>query len=378
MSSEGCRGSVARDQFHLPGKHYFLSHSVGAQPKAYEAAVAKAYAEPWRQDGADVWTPWLAAIEQFKTGLAPIIGADGQDICPLPNVSSGIAKILLSLPERKGRHKIVLTEDDFPTVGYALAQGKRLGYELVFLPGGERLGSIDAWAPAFEGDVQLVLATQVFSNTSVLAPVGEIAARARARGVYCALDVAQAAGTVPVHLNAWRPDFAVGTSLKYLCGGAGAAYLWADREGAAGFAPLDVGWFSHEDPFEFDIHHFEYAQGAARFTGGTPSVAPLAGAQAGHDVLNAHGIDAIYAHNQALITRLVDALPASAFASTIKPGVRGSAALIKVRDYEATAQALRLAGIGHDTRKGAVRISVHLYNDETDIDVLVNTLAPFL
>ncbi|VAV93060.1 Cysteine desulfurase, partial [hydrothermal vent metagenome] len=265
-----------RDKFHLPGKHYFLSHSVGAQPKALDAALARGFAEPWRKAGAGVWDLWLETEARARAGLAPLIGADAHDICLQSNVSSGISKILFSLPERAGRTKIVLSEDDFPTVGFALAQARRIGYELVFLPGGTRLADPDAWAPAFEGDVQLVAATRVYSNSSVLAPADEIARRAREAGVFSLLDIAQAAGTVPVRLNEWAPDFAVGTSLKYLCGGPGAAFLWVRGDTAAQCAPMDVGWFSHEDPFELDIRHFEYAKGAARYTGGTPAIAPAA------------------------------------------------------------------------------------------------------
>ncbi len=367
-----------RDKFHLPGKHYFLSHSVGAQPKNYDAALAEGYAQPWRAAGLDVWTTWFEALDGFRAGLAPIIGAAPDDICPQTNVSGGIAKILMSLPERRGRRKIVLTEDDFPTVGFALAQGRRLGYELVFLPGGERLADPDAWAPAFADDVQLVVATQVYSNTSVLAPVGRIARRARDAGVFSLIDVAQAAGAVPVKVNDWRPDFAVGTSLKYLCGGAGAAFLWADRAAAERVAPLDVGWFSHADPFEFDIRRFEYAGGAARFMGGTPSIAPFAGARAGHEIINASGVEAIYARNQALLSRLFAALPPSAVLSSTAEGARGSSALIKVRDYDAAARSLADAGVSHDTRLNAVRVSVHLYNDEADVDALIGALGPHL
>lgn len=369
---------MSKQDFHLPGKHYFLSHSVGAQPKSYADIVAKSYTHPWREEGFNVWTPWFDALERFKAGLAPIIGAQASDICPLSNVSSGIAKIMMSLPERKGRRKIVLTEDDFPTVGFALAQGERLGYELVFLPGGEALADPDTWATAFADDVQMVVATQVFSNTSVLAPISEIAKRARDAGVFSLIDVAQAAGAVPVKLDEWQPDFAVGTSLKYLCGGTGAAFLWASPESAAKVAPLDVGWFSHQDPFEFDIHHFDYAKGATRFFGGTPSVGPLAGACAGHEIINAQGVDAVYAHNQKLLSRLFDQLPRQAFHSTTRKGARGSAALIKVRDYDATAKALSSLGVGHDTRLGTVRVSVHLYNDEQDIDTLAAAIEPFL
>lgn len=365
---------MQRDQFHLPGKHYFLSHSIGAQPKTYDETIARGYLEPWRTAGAKTWDPWFEALDTFRSGLGPLIGADANDICPQTNVSSGLAKILFALPDRPARRKIVLTEDDFPTVGFTLAQARRLGYELVFLPGGARLADPDAWTPAFQDDVQLVLVTQVFSNTGVLAPCAEIARRAKEAGVFSVFDIAQAAGAVPVKLNEWGADFALGTSQKYLCGGAGASYLWASREAAARAEPMDVGWFSHQNPFEFDIHHFEYAEGAARFTGGTPSFGPYAGAAAAHAIFNGLGVDTIYAHNQKLLSTLISALPEDAFFSTRQQGARGSAAIIKVRDYDAAAADLREAGVIHDARKGGVRVSVHLYNDENDVAALVEVL----
>lgn len=369
---------MKRHKFYLPGNHYFLSHSVGAQPKNYAGAIEQGFISPWREKGFAIWDPWFESLDRFRRGLAPLIGSDADDICTQSNVSSGISKILFSLPERARRKKIVLTEDDFPTVGFALAQAQRMGYELVFLPGGERLADPDAWTPAFQDDVQLVVATTVYSNSSVLAPCAEIAQRARERGVFCLLDIAQAAGAVPILLNEWAPDFAVGTSLKYLCGGAGAAFLWAQKDAAARCAPLDVGWFSHEEPFAFDIHHFDYAAGAARYTGGTPSIAPFAGAAASHEILTEIGVETIFEHNQALLSRLFENLPAEAMLSTTRRGARGSAAVIKVNDYDAAAADLSEAGVVHDTRLGAVRISVHLYNDESDIDALVSALTPHL
>ena len=363
-----------REKFHLPGKHYFLSHSVGAQPVGYDEAMATSYADPWRTQGAEIWDTWFKTLERFKAGLAPLIGVAAKDICPQPNVSSGLSKVLLSLPERPGRTKIVLTEDDFPTVGFVLAQARRLGYELVFLPGGEALADPDTWAPAIQDDVQMVLVTQVFSNTSTMTPCAEIARRAKERGVFTMFDIAQSAGSVPIMLNDWGADFAIGTSLKYLCGGTGAAFLWAAPSTAEQSTPMDVGWFSHAQPFEFDIHNFEYADGAARFTGGTPSIAPFAGACASHELLNRHGIPLIYEYNQALLSRLIDGLPPEAVLSNSQPGARGSGALINVRDYDTTAQRLGDAGIMHDTRQGAVRVSIHLYNDENDIDALLDVV----
>jgi selenocysteine lyase/cysteine desulfurase len=365
---------MAHADFNRPMGAYFLSHSVGLLPKAAEAALDAEFLAPWRQGKADVWSAWLDAIDGFRASLAPLIGAEAADICPQTNISSALTKILFSLPQDPKRRKITLTEDDFPTIGFVAESARRAGYEPVYLKGGARLADPDAWAPAFAGDAAVVIATHVFSNTALKAPVAEIAARARASGVVSILDIAQSAGAVPVDLARWRPDFAIGTGVKYLCGGPGAAFLWADPAIAARCSPVDVGWFSHENPFEFDIRNFRFAEGAARFWGGTPSVAPCAIATAGFDAIARTGVEAIFAHNQHLIDRILAGVPATSILSHARAGERGSSLILRMRSAEAARAAFAEAGIACDERMGGFRFSVHLYNDEADAERLLRAL----
>lgn len=369
---------MSRALFHAPAGAYFLSHSVGLSPRSARETLDRAFLEPWAHAGEQTWPLWLAAVEAWRAALAPLLGAHVHDLCPQTNISSAITKIIHALPQRKGRTKIILTEDDFPTVGFVAEAASRAGYRTTLLEGGARLADPDAWAGAFRDDVQLVIATHVFSNSSRIAPVAEIAARAREAGAFSLLDIAQSAGAVRVDLNRWGADFAVGTSVKYLCGGPGAAFLWAREDAAAACRPVDVGWFSHEAPFEMDIRRFRFARGAARFWGGTPSVAPFAIAAAGLEALAGVGVDAIAAHRERLLDRLFAAAPARALASETRPLLRGASALIRPRDLAAASNALRAAGIHHDTRDGALRVSVHLYTSEDDIDALIDTLAPLI
>lgn len=368
--------AAARAAFHPPDGRYFLSHSIGLEPAGRAASADAGFFDPWAKGDGGAWDRWLAALEEFGTSLAPLIGAAPREICPQANLSSAFTKILFSLPERARRRKIALTEDDFPTMGFVAAQARRVGYELLFLPGGARLADIDAWSPAFHDDVQLVLATHVFSNSGVKAPIADIAARAHERGVFSVLDIAQSAGVMAIDLNAMRADFAVGTSLKYLCGGPGAAYLWTGEETAGRCAPLDVGWFSHEQPFEFDIRDFRYAPGAARFLGGTPSIAPFAIATAGSRTIARFGVAAIEAHAQRLIGRLIEGLPQGALLSEGREGARGAHAIIAVADADAASAALDAQGLRHDRRMGGLRFSFHLYNDDADVDALRAALEP--
>lgn len=369
---------MSRELFNKPSGPYFLSHSVGLAPLAARAALENGYLGPWAAGDSDVWTKWLGTVDAFGASLAPAIGAHANDICPQTNVSSALTKVLFSLPVKKGRTRIVLCEEDFPTVGFVLAQAERLGLKPIFLKSGAHLADPDAWKEAFSDDVHLLHLTHVFSNLGLKTPVAEIVARARAKGVITVVDAAQSAGGVVVKADEWDADFLTGTSLKYLCGGPGASFLWVNPSIAPHCAPADVGWFSHENPFELDIRRFAYAKGAARFSGGTPSIAPFAMARAGADLVVKAGVGAIAAANQALLDRIVAALPAETFASHVKKGERGCSFIIQLRDADSTAAALAEEKIVFDRRKGGLRFSVHLYNDEQDVEKLIATLGSFL
>lgn len=365
-------------EFNKPLGPYFLSHSIGLLPIDAQAMLQSAYFAPWAAGGADVWSKWLAAVDLFREALAPVIGASAEDICPQTNVSSALSKILFSLPVKKGRTKIVLSEEDFPTVGFVIAQAERLGLAPVFIKGGASLADADAWSAAYRDDVHLVHITHVYSNLGLKTPVAEIIARARASGVITVVDAAQSAGGVEVSADKWGADFVTGTSVKYLCGGPGACFLWVNPDTAPRSAPADVGWFSHENPFEFDIHHFVYAPGAKRFWGGTPSVAPFAIASAGARLIANKGVAGIAKKNQALLERILTQLPVESLLSHTKAGERGCSFIVRPRESDKAAAALGEEKISYDQRMGGLRFSVHLYNDESDISRLTATLGPYL
>ncbi|MEZ5896252.1 MAG: aminotransferase class V-fold PLP-dependent enzyme [Parvularculaceae bacterium] len=364
--------------FHPPAGTYFLSHSVGLQPRSAAQTFAEDFMAPWAAGDDKPWDAWLTAISRFQEALAPVIGARSADICPQTNISGGLTKVLHAIEPRPGRRKIVLCDADFPTVGFVLAQAERMNMEIVWLQSGPQLADPDAWSAAFAGDVHLVHITHVFSNLGLKTPVAEIVRRAKAAGAITVVDVAQSAGAVRVDAEAWDCDFITGTSVKYLCGGPGAAFLWVNPAIANKCRPTDVGWFSHARPFEFDIRNFEYAEGAARFWGGTPSVAPYAVARAGVEAVAAIGAGEIELANQALIDDILGRIPENAVTSHVAAGERGSSFVIRPRRPVDAHHALTEEKIAHDKRAGGLRFSVHLYNDKSDADRLVKTLSAFI
>jgi kynureninase len=352
-----------RSAFHLPGSGpYALSHSVGCLPEAARVAVESGYLRPWREQGGGAWDEWLQGIEAFRIGLARLLGGDAASYCPQPNLSSALAKLLGALPRVSGRSVVLAAEDSFPSLGFVVQQARRLGYELRLIPRSSSPAKIETWADALSRDVRAALVTHVHSNTGEVAPVGEIARLCASRDIPCVVDVAQSAGILPVSLPDCGAHVVLGSCVKWLCGGPGAGFMWVSPAIVQSLQPSDVGWFSHADPFEFDIHHFEYASDARRFWGGTPTVVPYVAAAASLRLMAGIGVPAIHAHNRRLIDAFLGALPEAWRTRIRTENIGGTLCIDTGAALQTIRQALTAAAVQFDCRGPVVRLSFHIYN----------------
>ncbi|WP_324699646.1 aminotransferase class V-fold PLP-dependent enzyme [Novosphingobium aerophilum] len=360
-----------RDLFHLPsGGPYLLSHSVGCLPRRARAALEAGYLEPWQQTGGAAWGPWLETIEGFRAALAALIGADTAEVAPQQSVSAALFSFLSGLRAVGGRNRILMSEQAFPTVGFVAAGLERLGFETAFIPAARSPGDAANWESHIDGSVAAVVAMHVHSNTGVVSPLAEIAALARHHGAISVVDAAQSAGILPITPREWGVDAVIGSSVKWLCGGPGAAWLWLRRELAGVIEPLDLGWFGHEDPYAFDIRHFRHAADARRFQGGSPSIAPFALARAGIETILEIGQDEILRGNRACIAAFAEAV-----GRPVDMTDRGGTLCLAFDDPAAIASALSAQGFHFDMRGKCLRASFHAWNSPEEAALLGRTIA---
>ncbi len=353
--------------FNAP-KRYFLSHSVGCQLKTTPEFVGTVFFDSWKDKGGNAWPDWLGILDGFRAELATYLGADKASICPQVNVSSALTKILYSLPKAQNRPVIVLSPQDFPTIGFVLKQAERRGYELRFVDGD--ITDIENWEKAIDERTHVVHITHAISNTGQLLPVEPICKLAKKNGAISIVDIAQSVGIVPIDLAQWDADFAIGTSVKFLCGGPGACFLYANPSILPSCKPIDVGWFSHENPFEMDIQDFRYAPDALRFLGGTPSPMPLAAALNALQFWNEVGADKASIAAQARLDTLSSVIPDSALISPRESNLRGGTLCVAPPNRAQLRQALGKHDVEHDERNEGFRFSVHGYTTDEDIEVL--------
>lgn len=361
-----------REAFDVPPR-YFLSHSVGCLPKSAPERLSALYFKPWAEMGGNAWPSWLRVLEDYRASIGNLLGTSAAQICPQMNVSSALTKILYSLPKTPARNVIVLSPHDFPTNGFVFKQAERAGYALKFIDGD--VTDPHVWDEAIDETTALVHITHALSNTSQLLPAKDICLLARKKGALSLVDMAQSVGVVPINVEDWGLDFAIGTGVKFLCCGPGACFLYASKPMVEHSAPIDVGWFSHENPFEMDIHDFRYAGDAMKFFGGTPSPAPFILANESLSLLESFGYEKIYARIQSSLSKLTKNIAPEILTSPRDSAARGAALVLNPPDRAPLRTALKAQNILHDERAEGFRFSVHGYTSEADLDALQNAIS---
>lgn len=348
---------------------YLLSHSIGRMPASTKKVLEQDLLGTWTSDNENIWSHWLRSIDTFKVEIARLFNAQANEFCPQTNISSGLTKFIEALPPAHSTKRgILVCENDFPSTGFVFQHAAQKGYQLKTLAHDANIHQTETWDEALTSDIHSVFITHVHYNNSYKAPVSEITQLARARDIFSIIDIAQSAGVVPIDFGDWNADAVVGSCIKWLCGGPGAGWLWVNPNLVTQLQPSDVGWFSHQNPFEFDINHFEYAQDSSRFWGGTPNVIPYVIASNSIKLLNEYGVDNIRQHNQTLLNSIINILDPTTIVSPQDESIRGGTLVINPDNRNLIEKNLRAADIQFDSRAQGIRLSPHLYNTAAQID----------
>ncbi|TKB47142.1 aminotransferase class V-fold PLP-dependent enzyme [Thalassotalea mangrovi] len=365
---------MSKADFHLPDGNYLLNHSVGRPLKSLEQSFQEQFFAPWQRGVTEPWGQWLGIIDDFTAQLSQLFNSDAKLFCPQVNLSSGLTKILHALPALSAKNvTIVMTEQDFPSMGFAIQQSLP-NARIRYIPETQDVTDSNVWHQHLTNDVDLVFISHAYSNSGQLAPIADIISLARDRGIISILDIAQSAGVIPLDLSLTAPDFMIGSSVKWLCSGPGAAYLWINEQHLDSCQPVDVGWFSHENPFEFDIHHFKYHPTAMRFWGGTPSIAPYAIAAHTLKYFNQHDNTWLHHHNQQMLDMIWQQL-GDFIRSPQSPASRSGTAIMHFNDrHETVLAALAEERIAIDSRALGIRVSPHVYNQKDDVQQFIQVV----
>jgi kynureninase len=236
-------------------------------------------------------------------------------------------------------------------------------------------------AAAVDERTAVVAFSHVLFKTGAIVDPAPVVERARAVGAMTLLDTYQSAATLPVDLTALGVDAAAGGSVKWLCGGPGAGYLYVRPDVAKGLRPRLTGWFAHAEPFAFAAPPMRYAEGPFRFLNGTTSVPALYAARAGYGILRQVGVARVRQRSLALTGRLFRAAAERGWRvhTPAAPEARGGTVVIDLPDAARLRDRLAERDILVDARPDAgLRLGPHFYNTEEEVDRAVGALDEIL
>ena len=372
--------SAWRERFPiLADSTYLVTHSLGAMPEGVFGKL-EAYARQWATRGVRSWSEgWWTSPVDVGNVLGKLMNAPEGTVVMHQNVSI-IQSILAScfdLTDEPKRNKVVYTDQNFPTVMYVW-EGVP-GARCVTVPtptSGEYAGigvPTEALLEAIDEETLVVPISHVCFKSSYLQDAKAIIDRAHEVGALVVLDTYQSLGTVPVDVQALDVDIVCGGSVKWLCGGPGAGYLYVRPDIAKRLAPRITGWAAHAAPFAFELGEQRYADDMMKFLHGSPAVPSLYAATVGYETVLEVGVENIRAHSIALTEGLRADLLERGFAipSHPDPAKRGgtlTVGLAEDEDGPAFVAALEARGILVDHRPNAgIRVSPHFYTSADEL-----------
>ena len=348
---------------------YLINNSLGAMPrKVYDDL--KAYADLWAEEGVVAWKRWLPMVAETAEMIGKIINAPRGTMVMHQNVSTLTSILLSALEFTPKRNKVVLTELNFPSIVYNWMAQQRRGARVHSVRSQDGLTiATEDLLKAIDGSTVAVSLDLVLFRSSALLDVAPVIEAAHGHGAVVILDCYQATGAVPIDVRSLGVDFLIGGSVKWLCGGSGAAYLYAREDLIEKYQPTATGWFSDKRPFDFRVGEIDYAVDAHRFMGGTPSVPALYAARAGYEIIQRVGVPAIRAKSMRQTALLVELAREQGLRvnTPLQPEQRGGTVCVDFEFSEDASLKLIERGFVIDWRPNAgIRISPHFYNSDEE------------
>jgi kynureninase len=298
-----------RVRFHVGdtgGAIYMDGNSLGRPAEEVEAAISAAVIE-WERRLVGGWEEWIDLPARVGDRLGRLVGAAPGQTLVCDSTTLNLYKVVsAAVAHQPGRREVLAVTDDFPTDRYVLqsiAEGR--GKKLRLVDGTE-----DAIEAALSERTAVVCLSHVHFTTGRRLDGARITTAAQEHGALVIWDLAHSAGAVPVDLDGWGADLAVGCTYKYLNSGPGApGFVYVAQRHHGRLRQPIWGWFGQADQFEMG-ERYEPAAGIRSYLTGTPGIIALRAVDAAIGVTEEAGLERLWAKSQALTDLLIERIAA--------------------------------------------------------------------
>jgi len=363
--------AAVRAEYPAANRYAYLN-SAGAPPVSRRAASeAQRYYTEMMAEGDLRWPAWLEQMEGVRGQVAHLLHADPGEIAFV--FSSSHAFTLLAQLLGPPAH-VVAMADEFPSGTLPFLS---YGDQATFVrSGAEGVITLDAIEAAITSKTRAVVTSSVMYATGFRQDLAAVGALCRSRGVPLIVDATQSAGVIPIDVGRDSIDALVFSGYKWTTAGYGVGAMYVSRDLLRrGRTPL-AGWWSARDPEAVINNRLDLKGTAAVFEVGCPHFAGIFALGGSLSLFEEIGQPAIreridelteYLHARVLTAGLEIASPRDR-------SHRAGITIVRVDNAPAVVEALAAAGIVVSARGEGVRIAVHIFNNESDIDRAVDAI----
>lgn len=313
------------------------------------------------------WQDWQKRIREVRQNVARLIGADEREIAFVPNTSYGMSFIAEML---KGRGRVITMKDEFPS---STIPWLNRGFNMTFLKPEEGKYPISCIKKQLTFGPKILVTSHVQFATGFKQDLVELGKLCRRESMQYVVNATQSAGAVEIDVKAANVDFLAFSGVKWMCAGEGFGALYISKKWHKLGWPV-VGWMSAKEPMDMDNRNLDFKNGASVLEGGAPLLPNIFVLGKAVDLMLKIGVSKVEERIRELTGLLIEKLQKLnvEFISPLEKEDRAGIVTIKTKDPNNIVKQLHKKGIIVSTRRGGLRISPHMYNNEADIERFVS------
>jgi selenocysteine lyase/cysteine desulfurase len=356
----------------------YLNHAaVGPlSTRAYEAM--EGHARDQREFGALHWREWYHEYELLRQSAARLINAGPEEIAILKNTSEGLSFVAEGFRWKRGQN-VVTTDLEFPSNFVPWKNLERRGVELRVVESHDGAYGIGDIAKLIDQNTAIVTVSAVAFHNGFAADLDAIGELCASHGVLFCVDAIQALGAIPIDVTRSKIAFLASDGHKWLCGSEGAAIFFVAGQHRGKLEVIENGWQNIERRGKFINCSTDLLPDSRRFEAGSLNTNGVYGLHAAIDLLHEIGPIEIASEVKRIATLLADELEGIGYiVKTPRPIASGIVAAtppaVEPNTLLRLHRLLEENGIVCAPREGMLRFAPHFYNDETDIQRVIDVL----
>lgn len=360
----------------------YFDHAAVAPISKPAAGAITAYAEQSTQLGDTVWPSWNHTYQSLRTIGADLLGCEPTDVCIIPNTTTGINLVAEGWPWKPG-DSVIVPDGEFPSNLFPWLNQQQKGVDVRIVP--RRSGdvvSVDDLLDHADDSTKLIACSWVGYASGFRIDVDDLVRRAHQRGVAVFLDAIQGLGMYPLDLQSTPVDFLAADGHKWMLGPEGIGIAMISEKHRSTLRCGNVGWASVKNSHNYTKPKLDLREDAGRFESGSPNMVGAAGLAASMQIFSqvhsALGPTAIEQRVLCLTDQLCWKLDQLGAMVARHSDPRHCSGIVNFQLPSIQPSKIRNACLDNQVvvscRGDGVRASVHAFNNDDDIDRLIQTL----